>query len=65
MWSGERAMIRASWSQNGRSITLRSSSGPSISLRRNGKAWYGVTKPRGRGYSIQITVEKASSVEAP
>ena len=35
---------------NGRIITLRSSSGPSISLRRNGKALYGVTKPRGSGY---------------
>jgi len=50
---------------NGRTITLQSSSGPSISLRRNGKALYGVTKHRGSGYTIQITVEKATPVEAP
>ena len=50
---------------NGRTITLKSSSGPSIPLRRNGRAMYGVTKHRTSGYTIQVTLEKATSVEAP
>ena len=50
---------------NGRTITLQSSSGPSMSLRRNGKALYGVTKHGGSGYTIQVTVEKATAVQAP
>ena len=43
---------------NGRTITLRSSSGQWISLRRNGNALYGVIQHRS-GRVIQITVERA------
>jgi len=49
---------------NGRTITLKSSSGPSIPLMRNGTTLYGVTKHRGSGHTIQITVERASGVPA-
>jgi len=45
---------------NGRTITLKSSSGQWIPLRRNGNALYGVTNHRS-GRTIQITVER----EAP
>jgi hypothetical protein len=45
---------------NGRTITLKSSSGQWIPLSRNGKALYGVTSHRS-GRAIQITVER----EAP
>jgi len=45
---------------NGRTITLKSSSGQWIPLSRNGKALYGVTSHRS-GRTIQITVER----EAP
>ena len=44
---------------NGRTITLRSSSGQWISLRRNGNALYGVITHRS-GRTLQITVEKAA-----
>ena len=44
---------------NGRTITLRSSSGQWIQLRRNGDALYGVTSHRS-GRTIQITVERAA-----
>ena len=50
---------------NGRTITLKSSSGPWIPLTRNGRAMYGLTKHRTTGYTIQVTLEKATSVEAP
>jgi len=43
---------------NGRTITLRSSSGQWISLRRNGNALYGVIQHRS-GRTLQITVERA------
>jgi hypothetical protein len=43
---------------NGRGITLKSSSGPWTSLRRNGNALYGVTH-HSSGRAIQITVERA------
>ena len=43
---------------NGRTITLRSSAGQWISLRRNGNALYGVIQHRS-GRVIQITVERA------
>jgi len=43
---------------NGRTITLKSSSGQWISLRRNGNALYGVIQHRS-GRVIQITVERA------
>ena len=43
---------------NGRTITLRSSSGQWISLRRNGNALYGVIQHRS-GRTVQITVERA------
>ena len=43
---------------NGRTITLQSSSGPSIPLTRDGKALYSVTKHRSTGYTIQMTLEK-------
>jgi hypothetical protein len=44
---------------NGRTITLRSSSGQWIPLSRNGNALYGLIQHRS-GRSIQITVEKAA-----
>ena len=44
---------------NGRTITLRSSSGQWIQLRRNGDALYGVTSHRS-GRTLQITVERAA-----
>jgi hypothetical protein len=43
---------------NGRTITLKSSSGPWIMLSRNGNALYGVTHHRS-GRTIQITVERS------
>ncbi len=43
---------------NGRTITLKSSSGQWISLRRNGNALYGVIQHRS-GRTLQITVERA------
>ncbi len=48
---------------NGRSITLKSSSGQWIPLTRNGDTLYGVTKRS--GYTIQISVQRAGAVEAP
>jgi hypothetical protein len=44
---------------NGRTITLKSSSGQWIPLSRNGNALYGLIQHRS-GRSIQITVEKAA-----
>ena len=44
---------------NGRTITLRSSSGQWISLRRNGNALYGLIQHRS-GRTLQITVERAA-----
>jgi len=49
---------------NGRTITLKSSSGQWIPLTRNGNALYGVTKQRGSGYTIQFTVERAPGASA-
>ena len=49
---------------NGRSITLKSSSGQWISLMRNGDALYGVSQHRGSGYAIHITVERESGTFA-
>ena len=43
---------------NGRTVTLKSSSGQWISLRRNGNALYGVIQHRS-GRTVQITVERA------
>ena len=44
---------------NGRTITLKSSSGQWIALRRNGNALYGVITHRS-GRTLQITVERAA-----
>ncbi len=49
---------------NGRRITLKSSSGQWISLRRDGDALYGVSQHRGSGYTIHITVERESGTFA-
>ena len=49
---------------NGRTITLKSSSGQWISLMRNGDALYGVSQHRGSGYTIHITVERESGTFA-
>jgi len=44
---------------NGRTVTLRSSSGQRIALMRKGDALYGVTK-HPSGYTIQMTLERAA-----
>jgi hypothetical protein len=49
----------------GRTITLKSSSGPWIPFTRNGNALYGVTKSRGSGHTIQMTLERAAPAAAP
>ena len=48
---------------NGRTITLRSSSGGSVSLRQRGHTLYGVAHDRS-GYMLQVSVEKDSGALA-
>jgi len=48
---------------NGHTITLRSSSGTWVSLRRRGDALYGVAHDRA-GYTLQVSVEKDSGALA-
>lgn len=48
---------------NGRTVTLKSSSGQWISLMHDGDALYGVSQ-RGTGYTIQISVERDSGTFA-
>ena len=49
---------------NGRTVTLKSSSGQWISLMHDGDALYGVSQHRGSGYTIHITVERESGTFA-
>jgi len=49
---------------NGHILTLRSSSGRSLSLSHRGDALYGVTPARTSGYMVQISVEKESGALA-
>ena len=49
---------------NGRTVTLRSPSGQWIPLTRKGNALYGVSKHLS-GYTVQMTLERGTPVEAP